>query len=497
MDKELRDIYGNNVSFLNELPSYKIYEILDKNAQKTDFDVSCNELEKFNQEYDGVKNICFKVLHNLKNLYTIPDMGSNNADRCSYFSYWAYDQMWKKYSTNWNYTSIKYIFDAFNGILNNIQKSLLPDKLCPFSFNENFDVWKNERYFYDYSKNYNSIKNIITNIDKYKCKNYKKYLGYISTLYDIYKDDCINHNYCYDFFNIDRDPHELLYILGNCEVEKGAGSITNKGSPDNSRVPVDPESSKDLVTLKLNKLVCPFNYEEIDKNGKIISTGAKCYYIDQKSSRNSGQDGPVAPNKIPIFENIGVSDAIQRIRREKCNDIEGKVKHGLLCSYQASTSTVGLNSSNFTIDHRAKETGQKLSEVESQTISKDIEEALNRVSIVHEITYPYTKTRERLKKIYEMTTNIYGTVEEKSVIYDSYVFRIMLVGAFVMGIIFVFLLYFKFTPFGSRIGKIRKRKKIYRTKFAELNTKRSPRRFLKRTYRHSNRRRFSVVNIEQ
>ncbi|KAI4840597.1 hypothetical protein MKS88_000830 [Plasmodium brasilianum] len=497
MDKELRDIFGKDDSFLNELPSYKIYEILDKNAKNPDSDVSCNELEKFNQEYDGVKNICFRVLHNLKNLYTIPDMGSNDVDRCSYFSYWAYDQMWKKYSTNWNNISINNVLDAFNGKLNNIQKSLLPDNLCPFSFNVNYNVWKNERYFYDYSKNYNSIKNIITNIDKNKCKNYKKYLGYISTLYDMYKDDCINFNDCDDFFNIDQNPRELLSVLGNCEDDKRGRGLTKNGRNENSIVPAYPESSKEFVTWGLKKLICPFNYEEKDKRGNVVSTGAKCYYIDQKSSKARGPVDPIAPNKIPVFENIGVSDAIQRIRREKCNDIEGNEKYGLLCSYKASTSTLGLDSSNSTPEHRAVVKQQKLSEAESQTTSKDIEEELKRVSTEYTVTYPRTKTRERLKKIYEMTTNIYGTVKEKSVIYNSYVFRIMVVGALVMGIIFVFLLYFKFTPFGSRIGKIRKRKKRYRTNFAELNTKRSPRRFIKRTYRHSNRRRFSVVNIEQ
>ncbi|SBS99319.1 PIR Superfamily Protein, partial [Plasmodium malariae] len=54
-----------------------------------------------------------------------------------------------------------------------------------------------------------------------------------------------------------------------------------------------------------------------------------------------------------------------------------------------------------------------------------------------------------------------------------------------------------FTPFGTYLGKTRKRKKRYRTNFSELTTQRLPRRFIKRTYRNSERRRFSVVNIEQ
>ncbi|SBS96545.1 PIR Superfamily Protein, partial [Plasmodium malariae] len=484
-------------SFLNELPSYKIYGILDKYAKNNNSDLSCNELNKFNQKYNGIENICSEVVHNLKNLYTIPDMDSNNVDRCSYLTYWAYDQMWKKYSTNGNYISINYVLDAFNRILYNIQKSLLPDKLCPLFFNENFNEQKEEKYFYDYSKNYNYISNIIYKVDNNKCKNYKKYLGYISTLYDMYKDDCINFNDCYDFFNIDQNPRELLSVLGNCEDDKRGKGLTKNGRKENSIVPADPESSKEFVTLRLNKLICPFNYEQKDIRGNVVSTGAKCYYIDQKSSKVRGPADPTETNKNPVQENFKVSDVIKRIKQEKCKDIEGKEKHGALCVSEKSTSSIILDRSNFTPEHRTEVKQEKLSEAESQTTSKDIEEALNRVSIVHKVTYPYTKTRERLKKIYDMTANIYGTVKEKSVIYDSYVFRIMVFGALVMGIIFVFLLYFKFTPFGSRIGKIRKRKKRYRTNFAELNTKRSPRRFIKRTYRHSNRRRFSVVNIEQ
>ncbi|SBS96136.1 PIR Superfamily Protein, partial [Plasmodium malariae] len=54
-----------------------------------------------------------------------------------------------------------------------------------------------------------------------------------------------------------------------------------------------------------------------------------------------------------------------------------------------------------------------------------------------------------------------------------------------------------FTPFGSCLGKIKKRKKKYRTNFTVLNTERLQKRFIKRTYRNSNRRRFSVVNVER
>ncbi|SBS96833.1 PIR Superfamily Protein, partial [Plasmodium malariae] len=53
-----------------------------------------------------------------------------------------------------------------------------------------------------------------------------------------------------------------------------------------------------------------------------------------------------------------------------------------------------------------------------------------------------------------------------------------------------------FTPFGSRLRRHRKRKQRYRFDFTDLSTRKRPRRFLKRTYRHSDRKRFNVVNIE-
>ncbi|SBS99253.1 PIR Superfamily Protein, partial [Plasmodium malariae] len=53
-----------------------------------------------------------------------------------------------------------------------------------------------------------------------------------------------------------------------------------------------------------------------------------------------------------------------------------------------------------------------------------------------------------------------------------------------------------FTPFGSRLRRDRKRKQRYRFDFTDVYTRKRPRRFLKRTYRHSDRRRFNVVNME-
>ncbi|SBT01727.1 PIR Superfamily Protein [Plasmodium malariae] len=89
-----------------------------------------------------------------------------------------------------------------------------------------------------------------------------------------------------------------------------------------------------------------------------------------------------------------------------------------------------------------------------------------------------------------------GNYVEYNILRNVFV-RISIVVSLVMGFIFIFFLYLKFTPFGSCLGKIKKRKKRYSTNFTVLNQERLQKRFIKRTYRNSSRRRFSVVNVER
>ncbi|GAB69425.1 hypothetical protein PCYB_001730 [Plasmodium cynomolgi strain B] len=126
---------------------------------------------------------------------------------------------------------------------------------CLFDLNkddlDNLKKKIEEKYLYDYFSNYNSIKTYET-CEHVKLDKYKKYLTEICTFYDEHKKkyECCNGSWLHDCFNYFKcddnlNPHKLLYKLnnggtGSCdklEKEKkpssSGNSVTSQGEESN------------------------------------------------------------------------------------------------------------------------------------------------------------------------------------------------------------------------------------------------------------------------
>ncbi|GAW84608.1 variable surface protein [Plasmodium gonderi] len=74
------------------LPSDKIYKELGREFSNDDkYDsIHCNDLS------DNIKNICKKIIRNLKELLTIDKFNNeNHKDLCTYLNFWIYDELYK------------------------------------------------------------------------------------------------------------------------------------------------------------------------------------------------------------------------------------------------------------------------------------------------------------------------------------------------------------------------------------------------------------------
>ncbi|KNA01757.1 hypothetical protein PVNG_05609 [Plasmodium vivax North Korean] len=172
---------------LKDLPSHKIYSELNEIFQNESKSAShCSKLWPFKNNKEEMKNLCKRIAWNLEKLSGILRKDENDV-RCSYFNHWMYNEIWKLVRTESNYEIDKKAILKLAAIGYDINKEL-SGPFCSYKYyeDENFSDWKKMKNLHDYFKNFDDIKKKIdSDGDKYK-----KYLKYISEIYDNYKDEC-------------------------------------------------------------------------------------------------------------------------------------------------------------------------------------------------------------------------------------------------------------------------------------------------------------------
>ncbi|KMZ81201.1 hypothetical protein PVIIG_02683 [Plasmodium vivax India VII] len=181
---------------------------------------------------DKYKEPCKKICKKLIKLSTILDDVNNIRDRCSYYNYWALEQLWKTSGTNFDsspnsneknsltYSDIVILQAVIRGIN---CKDNVKDKPCCFYFDGTFNEWKKEKYMHDYFKNVDHLrsKHKVGNTENEK---YCEYVSKIASLYKDYLSECCTYfffgyywDHCPNFFkcNSDLNPYKLLKEL-NC-----------------------------------------------------------------------------------------------------------------------------------------------------------------------------------------------------------------------------------------------------------------------------------------
>ncbi|SBT86779.1 PIR protein [Plasmodium malariae] len=526
---------------LAAIPSNKIYEEFKSEVDEENNEISCDIFNSIKSKYkDKCVKLCKNVARNFKYLYE-RGKPENYDYRCSHYKFWVYKEIEKMFEKNSAGDDVKDVITQFL----NLQTSLTGTYglyNCNYIFLkknlEELDNKNKEKYLYEYFTNYDSIKSkdICIKVD---VKKYKKYINFISSLYKNKKENC-----CWNEKSV--CPHYFL----KCGEEFNPSKLLSVLESDNGDSCNRLESFKETISIKkkldsnilerafLNSILltdCPINNN---------STILRCGFIRASSVRSSS--GNAVENNEQRTNAVSSSSGIRMI---KANADSSKVLSERIIK-QFATSVSEEKHKMSSVENPGNEFRWNFAKGTLNCPPKRPEEdKYGMCEYIEELVedgffektedskgYKYkrgplwnhkylvnvarNKRQEKLRKSTPLKLNYSGrlqaiihnkgevsyaskskgkAVPEKDIEYNvlrNTFSRISIVGALVLGIIFVFFLYFKFTPFGSYVGKIKKRKKRYRTNLAQLNRQRIPRRFIKRTYRNSDRRRFSVVNIE-
>ncbi|GAB69629.1 CYIR protein, partial [Plasmodium cynomolgi strain B] len=209
---------------IKELPSFKIYDVLSKDASGSEYE--CNNFGNLKDDKDQIKDICKKMKRNIKTLQINSEMNSlSHRDRCTYLNFWIYGEI---KNIEFNKDLIKDDFNK-NYKLNN-QTYSTPESVkynpCFFNYDCTFSECREMKHLFEYFKNYNEIiKKIDCNErqqDKYY--NYLKYMSYIYNKHK-YEEECCSWGatLCSDYFlECDEyyDPRKLISAIESHDQEE-------------------------------------------------------------------------------------------------------------------------------------------------------------------------------------------------------------------------------------------------------------------------------------
>ncbi|KAI4838038.1 PIR protein [Plasmodium brasilianum] len=527
---------------LQELPSYKLYEKFKSEANEEDDEISCNIFNevKSNLKIECVK-LCNKVVRNFKSLLEIgkPEIYD---DICLHYKYWVYEEIGKLFETNRTNINVNAVITAFNKLQQSLTENYRIHN-CEYKFGQDIisslNAKNNEKILYIYTTNYNRIRsrefcNMLT------FNKYKKYLNAISNIYIDKKTKCCasNLSICPNLFlncGDELNPSKISALL-NLENGDSCNKLESIKETESADKNLDSNVLEPDILDSILFTDCPINnYSEnlqcglvrassirrsnentVKYKGQRTNAGSSSSetrmikanvdsseVLSESSSKQFSPSNSEEKNKMIFVANTDngfrwkygkgdircLSNISEDDKYGLCEYMDELVKNDIFIKTKDSNGHIFKKIGSWTSEEL-----QKLMDIKEKWKSKNVVRLeLRQLKSVH-VLKP-TQAQGFVMKS-SLSEKLPGTDAASNILQNIF-FRISNVVALIMGIIFVFFLYFKFTPFGSCLDKNRKRKKRYRNNFAELNTQGLTRKFIKRTYRHSDRRRFSVVNIER
>ncbi|SCO65476.1 VIR protein [Plasmodium vivax] len=198
-------------AILKTLPAFVIYDKFNNTGDTSKYDGICESLEPNIREF---KNLCTKFLHNIKNLPDYNHDRDNHKIHSTYLYYWIFHEINKISIANPKTINPSDV-NLFVNIGNFLYKDLYNDTFIK-EFNFDFDELKEQKYLYDYFKNFNALNKITCPHSRSRA--YYKYVDFINKFYTkkiqekqccIWNFDCKPYFDCNDTYN----PQYLFYKL--------------------------------------------------------------------------------------------------------------------------------------------------------------------------------------------------------------------------------------------------------------------------------------------
>ncbi|CAI7724169.1 PIR protein [Plasmodium vivax] len=208
---DIPDLTSAEEAILKTLPAFVIYDKFNNTGDTSKYNGSCETVEP---NIPSFKNLCAKFLYNIENLPNYRNDWVNHKIHSTYLYYWILDEINKISVANPNEINDSDINRFVN--IGNVWYNDLYHGTFINEFNFDFEELKEQKYLYDYFKNFNALNEITC--PHRKSRAYYKYVDFINKFYTkkIQEKQCCIWNFdCKPYFDCNKtyNPQYLFYKL--------------------------------------------------------------------------------------------------------------------------------------------------------------------------------------------------------------------------------------------------------------------------------------------
>ncbi|KAI4839082.1 hypothetical protein MKS88_002598 [Plasmodium brasilianum] len=437
-------------------PSSNIYNELNKQANKSSYDDYCKSFKKINNNgKEGSYDLCIQIARNAENLSRRKNE-RKYIYNCLHYTYWLYYKIKTIFESKLKNDEYKSHIETFLKAKNSIntayyvyscQDDLQGDIL------QELNKKVEEKYLFDYFENYDTIKTH-TSCQRVTFDKYKKYLSYISTLYEMHKNnnECCKDpfwSYCLDYFkcNSEFDPKALLKSLedkGNkkCDILKQLEKPSTSVSPNMSF-----GSQKDFIDSNYF-FRCTYIRGDNPEITKLEGGKLKCDVLPASQKSLSMEYTPFAqppPNHV-TFTTGGKTRTLEDTKLQS-QDL-GSSENSEQQSHSPSAKILTL---------KVPQSIRGKADCPIPGFVKDVLGKCREPSVRETGTIGL-----KLNTYHPEKTRAYISFDNNSIyssIFKNNVFRVGIAFTLIVGIFSIIFIYYKFTPFGRSFHKKVSRKK--------------------------------------
>ncbi|CAI7718378.1 PIR protein [Plasmodium vivax] len=509
---------------LEQSSSYNIYQKFNSDVEEKKFETCCNMFNKTeNEKNSDSYKLCRQIARNADYLYDFSNT-SEYSSLCSHYRHWVYENIKKiieKSGENDRISEANKFIDVRNCIMLTYRTYN-----CLFDFEPN-DLLKlenklEEKHLYDYFNNFDTIK-LNKTCEQLKIDKYKQYLTHISNIYVKHnnKYHCCNGSWqenCFSYFkcNNDFDPEKLLYKLNNGGT--GACNVLEKEKkpkPSGISTTSQGEESDIMSTFYTGpckhigegRLICslrqssyispkvphkPVKYitnVKYDENKKNLPPYAKASNVTVSSQENDPSLQPNDSGSQDLNSNSVEPSKSEPIQDESTNPLDPAIsnmqnkllqsvvfKEGFKWKFGQGTLSCppgnsnedkhnlcgyisGLKRTHNFIKNSYQGSADVLNNMLSQ--AENIYSS-NTIEKTHQGDITMDSNSEFINHMINNMDFPSNALHEEHILNSNYV-RIAMVAVLTFGIIFLFFIYYKFTPLGFCLRSTFSKKKNIRS----------------------------------
>ncbi|SBT58585.1 PIR Superfamily Protein [Plasmodium ovale wallikeri] len=182
------DLYAK----LDDLPSKKLYDYFNDEANITTYNHICEKISKIQSDNELIR-LCTKIAKNLKYISDNKETITFLSKRCDDINYWIREQLIKNHRVKKSDINVSQIFFKFITVWEEINTKLnITNYSCNFTIEGvSMDDRTERKNFYDFYENYQFLVSKIISNNGY-CKSYNEYITKSVELYKKLKEKCLS-----------------------------------------------------------------------------------------------------------------------------------------------------------------------------------------------------------------------------------------------------------------------------------------------------------------